>query len=190
VGVCPLFVFEALAGRDAPGRGVVAEPHGDEQLARIRSTAERVARSHGVELFDIKFRRESVGWVLRVVIDRPPPADPGQPEPPEASIGIAECQRVSQDLSAVLDVEDTIEHAYTLEVSSPGLDRPLRHAGDYRRFAGRLAKIVAAADIDGQRHFAGRLKGLEGETVVLEEGRRTHRIPLAAISRARLDVEF
>jgi ribosome maturation factor RimP len=168
----------------------VAGPQQNEQSARIRSTAERVARSHGVELFDLQWRRESVGWVLRVTIDRPPPADPAQPEPPEAAIGIAECQRVSRDLSAVLDVEDVVEHAYTLEVSSPGLDRPLRHAGDYRRFAGRLAKIVVTDGIEGQRHFAGRLKGLDGEIVLLEEGRRTHRIPLAAISRAKLDVEF
>jgi ribosome maturation factor RimP len=79
---------------------------------------------------------------------------------------------------------------YTLEVSSPGLDRPLRHEADYRRFAGRLAKLVTTEPIEGQSAFAGRLAGIESGDVVLEEGRRTHRIPLARVKRARLEVEF
>jgi ribosome maturation factor RimP len=82
---------------------------------------------------------------------------------------------------------------YVLEVSSPGLDRPLRHAADYRRFEGRLAKIVVSEPVNGQMHFEGRIKGIEGgagEVVVLEQGRRAHRIPLGLIRRARLEVEF
>jgi ribosome maturation factor RimP len=94
-------------------------------------------------------------------------------------------------VSAVLDVEDVIGHRYVLEVSSPGLDRPLRNADDYRRFAGRLARIVVVEPIDKQNHLEGRLKGLDGETVLLE-GRsgRIHRIPMSVIRRARLAVEF
>ena len=80
--------------------------------------------------------------------------------------------------------------AYTLEVSSPGLDRPLRGEADYRRFVGRLAKVVTTAPVDGQTSFAGRLSGVEDGVAVLAEGRRTHRVPLASIKRARLDVEF
>ena len=130
--------------------------------------------------------------VLRVVIDRP---DTGRVEAVEDSVGIADCQRVSQDLSAILDVEDEFGEAdlgekYTLEVSSPGLDRPLRHAGDYRRFAGRLAKIVTTEPIERQSAFAGRIAGLNDGVVLLEEGRRTHRVPLDKIKRAHLDVEF
>ncbi|MDQ3349163.1 MAG: hypothetical protein M3545_14490, partial [Acidobacteriota bacterium] len=125
----------------------------------------------------MQLRREPVGMVLRVVIDRPDPgisttgaaaashvAPAGGPA--EDSIGVADCQRVSQDLSALLDVEDdelgeaALAKAYTLEVSSPGLDRPLRHEADYRRFAGRLAKIVTIAAVDGQSAFAGRLAGV------------------------------
>ena len=139
-------------------------------------------------------RRESVGTVLRVVIDRP---DPGKPTPPEEdAVGIADCQRVSQDLSALLDVEEddleaaALGQAYTLEVSSPGLDRPLRHEADYRRFTGRLAKVVAAEPINGQSAFAGRIAGVQNGEVLLEEGRKVHRVPLARIKRARLDVEF
>lgn len=98
---------------------------------------------------------------------------------------------MSRDLSALLDVEDVIAHAYTLEVSSPGLDRPLRHAEDYRRFVGRLAKIVVSEAVDNQKHLTGRLRGLEGDTVLLEaQHGRMHRIPMSLITRGRLDVEF
>ena len=136
--------------------------------------------------------KEIDGIVLRVVIDRP---DPGRVEAPEESVGINECQRVSQDLSALLDVEDEFGESdladkYTLEVSSPGLDRPLRHEADYRRFAGRLAKVVTTEPIDRQSAFAGRIAAVDGGAVLLEEGRRTHRVPLDKIKRAHLDVEF
>ena len=86
--------------------------------------------------------------------------------------------------------EAALAREYTLEVSSPGLDRPLRHEADYRRFAGRLAKLVSTEPIDGQTAFSGRLKGVEDGRVVLEEGRRTHRVPLAQVKRAQLAVEF
>ena len=131
--------------------------------------------------------------MLRVVLDKP---DTGQVERPEDAVGIAECQRVSHDLSALLDVEEeelgepALAGEYTLEVSSPGLDRPLRHEADYRRFAGRLAKVVSKEPIDGQSAFSGRLRGIEDGHVILEEGRRTHRVPFAQVKRAQLAVEF
>jgi ribosome maturation factor RimP len=164
-----------------------------EGLAAIRARAEEVAASYGLEIFDVQLRRESIGTVLRVTIDRP---DRGVPERPEDAVGIDECQRVSQDLSAILDVEDeslgeaVLGQHYTLEVSSPGLDRALRHEADYRRFAGRLARIVTAEPIDGQSAFAGRIAGVDHGAVVLEEGRKTHRVPVASIKRGRLAVEF
>ena len=178
-------------------------------MERVREAAERVARSYGLEVFDVQLRRESVGTVLRVIIDRPDSgttgsaassapadADADRRRLEEESVGIADCQRVSHDLSAILDVEDdaletgTIGHAYTLEVSSPGLDRPLRHEADYRRFQGRLAKVVTSEPIDGQSAFAGRLAGVDDGNLLLEEGRRTHRVPMTRIKRARLEVEF
>ena len=128
-----------------------------------------------------------------MIIDRP---DRGVVETPEDAVGIEECQRVSHDLSAVLDVEEdelgeaSLGQRYTLEVSSPGLDRPLRHEADYRRFAGRLAKLVTTEPIEKQSAFSGRLHGVEDGYVVLEEGKRTHRVPLARIKRAQLAVEF
>ncbi len=164
-----------------------------EVAAHVGKLAAGVAESNGLEIFDVQLRREANGWILRVVIDRP---DVGESNAvragvPGESVGIYECERVSRDLSALLDVEDVWDRAYTLEVSSPGLDRPLRKPDDYRRFAGRLAKLVVAPPIDGQGHFAGRLLGLDGTDVVLEvDGGRTRRIPVSAISRARLEVEF
>lgn len=167
-----------------------------------------MARSYGLEVFDVQLRRESVGTVLRVIIDRPEAGssnstEGGALDPEEArrrleeeSVGIADCQRVSQDLSALLDVEEenletaAIGHAYTLEVSSPGLDRPLRGEADFRRFRGRLAKLVTAEPVNGQSAFAGRLAGIDDGAVLLEEGRKIHRVPLARIKRARLEVEF
>ena len=169
----------------------------NDAIERLRDAATRVAGSHGLEVFDVQVRRESVGRVLRVIIDRPSPVptsgDSGAPGV-EEPIGIVDCQRVSQDLGALLDVEEALTadlgEDFTLEVSSPGLDRPLRGEADYRRFVGRLAKIVTQEPVDGQSHFAGRLAGIDAGAVLLTEGRRTHRVPLDRISRARLEVEF
>ena len=166
----------------------------DVRLPRIRDAADRVARSCGLEIFDVQFRREPVGWVLRVILDRPAAVDAeGRVlvETPDQSIGIEECQRVSQDLSAILDVEDPVDRHYTLEVSSPGLERALRHRLDYERFSGRLAKIVVREAVNGQMHFEGRLRGVEDDEVVLEGSRqRLTRIRLDNIARGRLAVEF
>ena len=160
----------------------------DADTGRLREAARRVVESHGLELFDLQLRRESIGWVLRVIIDRPGGPGTGAGE----AVGIEDCQRVSQDLGTLLDVEDLVgfDREYTFEVSSPGLDRPLRGEADYRRFEGRLAKIVTREAVAGQTSFAGRLAGVSDGVVTLEEGRRTHRVPIALIRRARLEVEF
>ena len=168
MGSCPLFLF-------------VAEP-----LEQIRRIAERVARSYGLEIWDIVSRREPTGQIVRVFIDRPGPAATA-----EESVSIEDCEQVSREIATILDVEDPLPFAYTLEVSSPGLDRPLRGEQDYRRFAGRLAKIVVSEAVDNQTAFEGRLRGVEERTVLLEGPRgRMHRLPLQLITRARLEVEF
>jgi ribosome maturation factor RimP len=155
-------------------------------LEQVREVAARVAGTHGLELFDVQFRREASGMVLRVRIDRPGPAASA-----EECVSVDDCARVSRDLSAVLDVEELIPTAYTLEVSSPGLDRPLRHADDYRRFTGRCAKLVVRPAVDGQTFFRGRIGGIDGAEVLLDEDNGTrHRVPLDAITRANLEVEF
>jgi ribosome maturation factor RimP len=155
-------------------------------VEQVRIVASRVAESYGLEIFDVQFRREAPGMVLRVQIDRPGPAARA-----EDSVSVEDCARVSRDMSAILDVEDTVPIAYTLEVSSPGLDRPLRRPDDYSRFAGRRAKIVMRERVDGQGFFKGRLGGVEGSDVLIEgDDRRTHRVPLHLITRANLEVEF
>ena len=167
MGSCPLFLFV-------------------EPLEHIRTIAARVAASRGLEIWDIQSRREAVGHVVRVFIDRPGPA-----ATPEESVSIEDCAEVNRELSTILDVEDPLPFAYTLEVSSPGLDLPLRDARDYRRFSGRLAKLVVSEAVDNQKAFEGHLRGVEGDDVLLEAPNgRTHRLPLRLITRGRLEVEF
>ena len=155
-------------------------------IAQVRALAGRVAGLYGLEIFDVQFRREAGGMVLRVQIDRPGPAATA-----EDSVSVGDCAHVSRDLSAILDVEDIVPTAYILEVSSPGLDRPLRHADDYRRFSGRRAKLVMREAVDGQTYFKGRLGGVEDHVVLIDadDGRR-HRVPIGVITRANLEVEF
>jgi len=155
-------------------------------VGQIRTIAGRVAAGYGLEIFDVQFRREAQGMVLRVQIDRPGPAATA-----EDSVSVDDCANVSRDLSAILDVEDVVPTAYTLEVSSPGLDRPLRTARDFERFAGRRAKIVIREKVDGQTFFKGLLAGVDGDAVLLDgEDRKRHRLPLGSITRANLEVEF
>src|SRR5215212_3485976 len=155
-------------------------------VEQIRAIATRVAESYGLEIFDVQFRREAPGMVLRVQIDRPGPA-----ATEEDSVSVEDCASVSRDLSAILDVDDVVPTAYTLEVSSPGLDRPLRQAEDYVRFTGRSAKIVTRDKVDGQTFFKGRLAGVDAGAVLLDgEDRRRHRLPLEMITRANLEVDF
>jgi ribosome maturation factor RimP len=158
-------------------------------IAQVRTIADRVVASYGLEVFDVQFRREAPGMVLRIRIDRP-----GSKGTAEDSVTVDECAKVSRDLSAIFDVDDVIPTAYTLEISSPGLDRPLTRAEDYQRFAGRRAKLVMREKIDGQGYFKGRLGGIEDGPVkvVLIEGedKRTHRVPLEVITRANLEVDF
>jgi ribosome maturation factor RimP len=157
-----------------------------QPIDHIRAIAERVAVARGLVIWDIQSRREAVGHVVRVFIDRPGPS-----ATPEESVSIEDCEQVNREMSTILDVEDPLPFTYTLEVSSPGLDRPLRGIDDYQRFAGRYAKLVVSAAVDNQKAFEGHLRGLEGDDVLLEAPNgRMHRLPLRLITRGRLEVEF
>ena len=160
----------------------------DALLEDVTAIAERVAASHGLELFDVRLGREPVGWVLRVVLDRA--AADCVVGAAEEAISLVECERVSRDMSAVLDVEASMPHAYTLEVSSPGLDRPLRHLEDCRRFVGRRAKLVTKEAVDGQHAWTGRISGIAGDGVVLDTTDASRQIPWPLVTRAKLEVEF
>ena len=155
-------------------------------LDQIRAIAERVSAAHGLEVWDVLSRREATGHVIRVVIDRPGPA-----ATPEESVSVEDCARVNREMSTMLDVEDPVPFAYVLEVSSPGLDRPLRGPSDYQRFSGRWAKVVVSEAVDNQKAFEGRLRGVDADQVLLEGAKgRIHRLPLRLITRGRLEVEF
>jgi ribosome maturation factor RimP len=157
-----------------------------QPLEHIRAIAERVTAALGLTVWDIQSRRETSGHVVRVFIDRPGPA-----ATPEESVSIEDCEQVNREMSTILDVEDPLPFAYTLEVSSPGLDRPLRGEDDYRRFSGRLAKVVVREAVDNQKAFEGRLRGVDEADMLLETPNgRVHRLPIRLITRARLEVEF
>jgi ribosome maturation factor RimP len=174
-------------------------------LEKIRAAAERVARSEGLEVFDIEWKVGKQRF-LRVYIDRVPTATSstgtdnaengsGAANDPYGKISHADCERVSQQLSVILDVENLIEGpaGYVLEVSSPGLDRPLRKAADFERFAGKLAKITTSEGIGEQKFFQGRLAGIaEGKVRVELEGKnaRVVEVPMEMIRKANLVVEW
>jgi ribosome maturation factor RimP len=149
-------------------------------VERVRSVALRVTADRGFELVDVEMKRAASGHLVRLYVDRP------------GGIGLDDLQSVSEEVSAVLDAEDPVEGHYTLEVSSPGLDRPLRTEADYRRFAGRLAKVSSYELVDGRRHWTGRIVSCEGGVVELEleKGQGRARVPLAKVSHGRLEVEF
>jgi ribosome maturation factor RimP len=148
-------------------------------VERVRSLAQPILTDRGMELVDVEFRRESRGWILRLYVDR------------AGGVTVDDCQRVSEELGDHLDVEDLIDHPYSLEVSSPGLDRPLTRESDFVAFAGKAARITTHEAIGGQRNFRGRLAGLVAGAVLLDlpDGRRV-RIPRTFIAKARLEVEL
>jgi ribosome maturation factor RimP len=131
----------------------------------------------GVELVEIQYQREGHGWVLRLFIDR------------EGGVTMEDCAGVSREVSRYLEVEDPIEHAYHLEVSSPGLERPLKKENDFVRFVKRRARIKMREERNGQRVFIGTLQGVEDEAVLLHVDGRLQHFPLADIARARLILE-
>jgi len=142
--------------------------------------AARVTADRGYELVEVELKRAQGGHLVRLYVDKP------------AGIGLDELQSVSQEVSAILDAEDPIQGSYTLEVSSPGLDRPLRGEADYRRFAGSLARLSSYEPIDGRRHWRGRIVSCEDGvvTLALETEGTTARVPLGKVAHGRLQVEF
>jgi ribosome maturation factor RimP len=152
--------------------------YADEMLPRLEELAKRAAQPVDVDVAWVEFKREGASWFFRVFIDR------------ESGVGLQECERVSKRLGVLLDVEDPIESSYTLEVSTPGLNRLLRTKRDFERFAGRVAHIKTRERFDDRSRFRGRLAGTEGENVLLEDSGETRSIPLSVIESARLEVEM
>lgn len=150
-----------------------------ELIGRVRSLVQPIMEDEGLELVGVEFQRERRGWILRLYIDR------------EGRVTLADCEGVSHQLGDLLDVEDLIDHPYTLEVSSPGLDRPLTKEADFIRFVGRLARVTTFQPVEGRRRFLGRLRGVREGQVLLEKGDGSMvAIPCGTIAKARLEVEL
>jgi ribosome maturation factor RimP len=169
-GLVPLFFFEET-----------------ERLSKesvtdaVKAIAERVTAGRGFELVDVEVKRRPGGELVRLYVDR------------DGGIGLDDLQSVSEEVSAVLDAEDPVRASYTLEVSSPGLDRPLKTEADYRRFSGRLAKVSSYEPLEGRRHWTGRILSVDGGVVSLKlerEGSTVAQIPFDKIAHGRLEVEL
>lgn len=145
---------------------------------RIQSLAEQTAIDHGLELVHVEVAGPDGHPIVRVFIDKP------------GGVTHEDCSEVSHHLGTVLDVEDFIHSAYTLEVSSPGIERGLYKRADYERFAGSLARLKTRTAIKGQRNFRGRIAGVDHEAVVFDDrtsGKVT--IPLDSIAKANLEID-
>ncbi len=144
-------------------------------IDKVVAFAENVLPSMGLELVEVQFRREGHGWVLRLFIDS------------ENGINHDDCSIVSREIGDILDVEDIIDHPYSLEVSSPGLERPLHKLKDYERFTGRKARVKLRTEIDGVRVFIGVIEKVDGEVItLLQEDGKTIKFSCGDVSKARL----
>jgi ribosome maturation factor RimP len=149
---------------------------------KIRSVVSGPIEGAGYELVEIEWKREPGGWVCRLFVDRP-----------EGGFSLDDCERVSREISPVLDVADVIPQAYNLEVSSPGLDRPLRQVTHFRRFVGEKAKVKLIAGVDGRRNFTGTIVAAPDDAparVVMDVDGREYTLPLDDLDKANLVYEF
>jgi ribosome maturation factor RimP len=146
-------------------------------LKRIEAAIEPLLVQEAAELVDLRYLRENGRWVLRFYIDK------------TGGITLDDCEQLSYRIGGLLDLQDLIPGSYTLEVSSPGLDRVLKREKDFAKYSGHRAKIRLKLPRDGQRQFRGYIKSASEGQVELENGDVTVKLPLADIDEARLDPE-
>ncbi len=167
-------LFAGAGSHGAAGRESIVNEQAGSVAGQIEAIAEPLLEDLGIELVDVEFRREGHGWVLRLYIDRPD------------GVTLEDCSTVSREISRYLEVEDPIEHAYHLEVSSPGLERPLKKEKDFVRFSGRRARIKLLDKRDGQRVFTGVLAGMQDGLILLDTDKGRASFQPTEIARARL----
>jgi ribosome maturation factor RimP len=145
---------------------------------KIHALVAPAVESAGYELVEAQWKREPSGWVVRLLIDAP------------SGVGHHDCERVSREVSTLLDVHDVIPYAYNLEVSSPGLDRPLFTTAHFRRFLGKRVKARLKLGVDGRRNYTGTIVDADESKFVLEVDGVEHALPLADLDRAQLVVDL
>jgi len=146
-------------------------------LQEVRQVVEPILESQGLELVDLEYQRESQGWVLRIYLDR------------EGGVSLEDCAGVSHEVGAVLEVKDLIPSSYILEVSSPGLTRPLKKPEDFNKFRNQMVKIKLYEPLEGRKNFKGILMGLEGDRVRVEVEQLVYELPLQRIAKANLEID-
>lgn len=148
-----------------------------EIVERVRAMIHPIVLNEGMEVVDIEYRRESGGWILRLILDK------------EGGVTLDDCTRVSQEVGRSLDVEDILQTSYTLEVSSPGLTRPLRTEKDFMKYLHRLVKVKTVDPIQNRRQFKGKLLGVSENEVEIEVEREIFQIPLSNVAKANLEID-
>ena len=151
----------------------------DPTIAALQQAIEPLLAAEGMSLVELQWHRRGRRWVLTLFIEH------------EGGVTLDDCARISRQVGERIEVDNLIDHAYPLEVSSPGLDRPLRTLADFARFQEHVVRIVTTIPIQGRSTIVGRLKGVEDQTVFVEAahiGRVP--IPVTQIKHARLEVEF
>jgi ribosome maturation factor RimP len=151
----------------------------EKLLAVLEGIARRSAEAEGLSVAWCELKGGVDSRIFRVFIERE-----------DGEVGLSDCERISKRLGLAMDVEDPIDSAYTLEVSSPGLDRPLHNEKDYQRFTGKLARLKTRHPIDGRKRFTGRIAGVVDGSVALDEDGVTINVPLSAVESGRLEVEI
>ena len=149
-----------------------------DSAARAEALLADMIEAQGLELLHVEFQPKGAGSILRIFIDKP------------GGVNLADCQRISKNASVLLDVDDDIPHKYTLEVSSPGIERPLFAAKDYRRYCGSEIQLVTIRKINERRKFRGTLLELENDLVSIECQDGIHSIPLEQVKKANLVYHF
>jgi ribosome maturation factor RimP len=149
-----------------------------EIVDRIQAIANPILLNEGLELVEIQYRREARGWVLRLYIDK------------EGGVTLDDCTRISQEVGRSLDVEDFILTPYTLEVSSPGLTRPLKDEKDFIRYRNHLIKVKTFSPIESLRQFKGKLLKVSESQIEIETEGGIFQIPLSNVAKANLELEF
>jgi ribosome maturation factor RimP len=145
---------------------------------KVREVVTPVVQGAGYELVDVEWKHEQGGWVIRLFIDKPD------------GISHEDCEQVSRQVSATLDVHDVVPHTYNLEVSSPGLDRPLRTSDHFRRFVGQKARVKLRDGLEGRRNFSGVIVSAEDSAVTMEVDGKQYTLPLSDLEKANLDWQF